>query len=171
LRKRCHLIVALVCPMQTPTFIWERCLSPFVLTFSLLICVCRTPPFFMSVCSCRAHSLWVDEWVRSNACFLTALCFPKYQSRVPLHKVLCEPELDAHRLANVSQGFQQTLGQVNPMASFAPSSQIARAAEYWASYLPPRSPLVNSAETAGEMVEVYWMYVRFYFLFWRCFCP
>jgi hypothetical protein len=49
---------------------------------------------------------------------------------------------------------------VNPMASFAPSSQIARAAEYWASYLPPRSPLVNSAETAGEMVEVYWMYVR-----------
>jgi hypothetical protein len=84
---------------------------------------------------------------------------PDEDARVQLAKVLCEAELDVHSLTNIPQGFPQMMGQVNPMASFAPESRVAKAAEYWASYLPPRAPLVDSAETAGEMVEVYWMFL------------
>ena len=73
------------------------------------------------------------------------------------------PALDANRLNNVQQGhvpgvWDQEFGLANPMASFAPASKAGDSAEFWAPYMRS-TPTIDSAETAGEMVENYWWYL------------
>jgi hypothetical protein len=74
------------------------------------------------------------------------------------------PQLDANRLNNVPQGNNgpgesgQEFGFANPMAAWSPTSKAGDSAEFWAPYMRS-TPTINSAETAGEMVENYWWYL------------